>query len=297
MDEQKSLRAYFSQKLSQHQRRIQWFLPNGGTILIVLVLLLTQKVWGQGAFEVAQLPGPSATTVNFQGQLSDSNANPVNGNQTITFAIYASAANNDLVWGPETHVNVPVSNGLFSVGLGSQTVGGIPTTTWDGDRYLQITINGEALTPRELIRSVPIAGLALTVPDGAITADKLSPTAAGRWSMYTNPISAVHQNGGSDFTWQVADLSSTLPATADIALVKVYLKDTLGNGQCRLRPLGSTHAGGTIIIRTWAANIYAEDTALIALTNNKFEYLCDLEPGATIGEMGVELWGYYESGY
>jgi hypothetical protein len=57
--------------------------------------------------------------------------------------------------------------------LGSQTSGGIPTTTWNGDRYLEITVGGETLEPRELIRSVPIAGMALTVPDGAISNEKL----------------------------------------------------------------------------------------------------------------------------
>ena len=56
-----------------------------------------------------------------------------------------------------------VSGGLFSVGLGSQTNGGIPTSAWNGDRYLEITVGGETLSPRELIRSVPIAGMALSV--------------------------------------------------------------------------------------------------------------------------------------
>ena len=74
----------------------------------------------------------------------------------------------NLVWGPESHAAVPVSDGLFNVGLGSLTSGGIPTTVWNGDRYLEVTVNGETLEPRELIRSVPIAGMALTVPDGAI---------------------------------------------------------------------------------------------------------------------------------
>jgi hypothetical protein len=69
---------------------------------------------------------------------------------------------------------VEVSDGLFSVGLGSKTSGGIPTTTWNGDRYLEITVGGETLEPRELIRSVPIAGMALTVPDGAIGSEKLA---------------------------------------------------------------------------------------------------------------------------
>lgn len=58
--------------------------------------------------------------------------------------------------------------------LGSQTSGGIPTNVWDGDRYLEITVGGETLSPRELIRSVPIAGMALTVPDGAIGPDQIA---------------------------------------------------------------------------------------------------------------------------
>jgi hypothetical protein len=92
----------------------------------------------------------------------------------MTFALWDAATGGNLVWGPESHAAVPVSDGLFSVGLGSQTSGGIPTTVWDGDRYLEITVGGETLSPRELIRSVPIAGMALTVPDGAIGTEQIA---------------------------------------------------------------------------------------------------------------------------
>jgi hypothetical protein len=94
----------------------------------------------------------------------------------MTFALYDAATDGSLVWGPEEHTAVEVSDGLFSVGLGSKTSGGIPTTTWNGDRYLEITVSGETLAPRELLRSVPIAGMALTVPDGAITNQQLALT-------------------------------------------------------------------------------------------------------------------------
>jgi hypothetical protein len=47
---------------------------------------------------------------------------------------------------------------------------------WNGDIYLEVTVGGETLEPRELIRSVPIAGMALTVPDGAIGSRQMSPT-------------------------------------------------------------------------------------------------------------------------
>jgi hypothetical protein len=133
---------------------------------------MTQSLWAK-PFEAQNAPGPSATTVNYQGRLADDTGVSLTGTYGMSFALYDAAAGGNLVWGPEHHTAVPVSDGLFSVGLGSQTSGGIPTTTWNGDRYLEITVGGETLAPRELIHSVPIAGMALTVPDGAITQEKL----------------------------------------------------------------------------------------------------------------------------
>lgn len=163
--------------VAQKSRRLhtflRWMVPNGGTILLVLVLILTQQAWARPLQQQMNAPGPSATTVNYQGRLADPAGNPLDGNYAMSFALYATDSGGSPVWGPEAHPAVPVSGGLFSVGLGSQTSGGIPTTTWDGDRYLEITVGGETLSPRELIRSVPIAGMALTVPDGAIGSGKL----------------------------------------------------------------------------------------------------------------------------
>lgn len=150
--------------------RLSRWLPTPGnvifTLLVAGLLIMTQQVWGAASF--ANLPGASATTVNYQGRLADRNGNTLNGPQNLEFAIYDTNTGGNLIWGSESHTGVPVSDGLFSVGLGSLTAGGIPTSTWNGDRYLQITVNGETLSPRELIRSVPIAGMALTVPDGAL---------------------------------------------------------------------------------------------------------------------------------
>ena len=152
-------------------RLARWLMPNGGTILIVLALIFTQSAWARTLNSPANVPGPSATTINYQGRLADINGVPLDGAYDLSFAIYGSTSGTDLIWpasGPELHTNVPVSSGLFSVGLGSLTAGGVPTTVWDGDRWLEIGVEGETLSPRELIRSVPVAGMALTVPDGAI---------------------------------------------------------------------------------------------------------------------------------
>ncbi len=150
-------------------RLLRWFLPNGGTLLLVALLILTQQVWAKPLLSPASVPGPTATTVNYQGRLADSGGTPLDGTYGMSFSLWdAATTGGSLVWGPEGHAAVPVSEGLFSVGLGSQTSGGILASAWNGDRYLEVTVGGETLTPRELIRSVPVAGMALTVPDGAI---------------------------------------------------------------------------------------------------------------------------------
>ncbi len=155
-----------NQAPSRVRKFLRWLTPNGGTILLILALILTQNVWARPLQSGTNNPGPSAYTINYQGNLADPQGVPLNGTYTISFTMLDAPTGNGVVWGPETHTGVSVSNGLFSVGLGSQYP--IATTTWNGDVYLEIAVNGETLSPRELIRSVPIAGMALTVPDGAL---------------------------------------------------------------------------------------------------------------------------------
>lgn len=281
--------------LTTLRHTIHWFLPNGGTLLIVAILLMTQSLWARPQLSPAA-PGPSATTVNYQGRLADNGGAPLNGSYAMRFSLYDAATDGALIWGPEIHDAVPVSDGLFSAGLGSQTSGGIPTSAWNGDRYLEITVGGETLSPRELIRSVPIAGMALTVPDGAITVDRLSPTATGKWTMF-NVSQLVGHRSGEDFDWEVVDLSSVVPPDASIAYLTIYFKETVGNGWCAVRPYGSTSNGGSIQARSTLANAYASEQGMVAINEAKLEYKCGWQPSATSPDMGIDFWGYYEPGH
>jgi hypothetical protein len=120
----------------------------------------------------AQTVGDSFSTINYQGRLADNSGQPEDGTFAMSFAIYDAATDGNLIWGPEEHT-VEVSDGLFSVGLGSKTSGGIPTSVWRGDRYLEISVNNEALAPRELLRSAPVTQMALDVAAGTITSTHL----------------------------------------------------------------------------------------------------------------------------
>jgi len=190
MNEQKSFFVELAELIDRHHSRrrerventsepprlrrlLRWLTPNGGTLLLIAILLLTQNVWARSTASLAAAPGSSATTINYQGRLADLGGTPLDGSYGMSFSLWDAASGGNLIWGPENHPAVPVSEGLFSVGLGSQTSGGIPTNTWNGDRYLEIAVGGETLSPRELIRSVPIAGMALTVPDGAVKSNNL----------------------------------------------------------------------------------------------------------------------------
>jgi hypothetical protein len=196
----------------------QWlraWLPTRGNVVFTL-LAMALLLWAQsaGAFPsqaTTAAPGPSATTVNYQGRLANSGGTPITQNGvSMQFAIYDAPTGGNLVWGSESHT-VNVANGLFNVGLGSVTSGGIPTTVWNGDRYLQITVGGETLSPRELIRSVPIAGMALTVPDGAITTAKIADGAVTTAKFAPGALKIpVYSSSTTTTEWQVTACNAQL---------------------------------------------------------------------------------------
>ncbi len=184
MNDKKSLPTYFAEWWDGRKNQPHTA-PNGSrwiptpgniifTLLMVGLLIFTQRTWANNDSTTSvNAPGPSANTVNYQGRLAAPDGTPKNGTFGMSFAIWDAANGGNVVWGVESHAAVPVTDGLFNVGLGSQTSGGIPTIVWNGDRYLEITVSGETLAPRELIRSVPVAGMALTVPDGVIGTNQI----------------------------------------------------------------------------------------------------------------------------
>ncbi len=96
------------------------------------------------------------TTVWFQGYLADSaSGEPVNATYDVQASIYDSAVLGTQLWGPETHSSVVVTEGWFNIELGS-IVGGLPAFD-SPPYYLELSVNGETLTPRLKLASVPAA--------------------------------------------------------------------------------------------------------------------------------------------
>jgi len=122
---------------------------------------------------LAQVP----TVMNYQGRLTDNTPGqaPIDANLAMEFRIYDAAMGGSLVWSESWVTGVDVTNGIFSVLLGSN---GSPLPsgifTGGGDRYLEIDIDVETLSPRQQLGAAGWAHQA----GSAFDADSLGGTPA-----------------------------------------------------------------------------------------------------------------------
>jgi len=92
--------------------------------------------------------------INFQGTLTDSTGNPITGIQSMLFQLYNDSTGGYLPLWSETQSSVEIEDGLFRVILGSVTP--LQDNMFNGTaKWLQIEVDGETLTPRTKITSVP----------------------------------------------------------------------------------------------------------------------------------------------
>ena len=94
-------------------------------------------------------------TINFQGTLKDVNGIPLNGTRIIIFRIYDSAENGTMLWSEQNN-SVVIADGIFSQELGSNT----PFTAnmfENPELYITFFLDGEEMTPRQKLHSVPYA--------------------------------------------------------------------------------------------------------------------------------------------
>jgi len=99
--------------------------------------------------------------INYQGMIKTSAGVPLAGTVTLQFSLYNAPSDGTMVWG-EVQNTVQVTNGIYNVLLGSGTLlPGSPPLTANlfstANLWLQVTVGGEPLTPRQQLTSVPFA--------------------------------------------------------------------------------------------------------------------------------------------
>ncbi len=133
-------------------KRILFSIMMAGLALVALTLGITHTQARLNA------QGGAPTTISYQGYLTDSESQPLEGTVTLQFGLYAAASGGSPLW-EETQTDVPVGGGYFTVYLGSVT----PLSAADFSdpaRYLQVSVDdggGFVALPRQQFSAVPYA--------------------------------------------------------------------------------------------------------------------------------------------
>jgi hypothetical protein len=117
-----------------------------GSLVAGVWLFLT---WGAVGGQAALPP-----TMNFQGYLTNPAGGPIQESLTMVFSLFTQETGGSALW-TETHPDVPVTGGIYSVLLGKITPLNLP---FDGPYYLGIRVGGDPeMTPRLPLSSVGYA--------------------------------------------------------------------------------------------------------------------------------------------
>jgi len=157
------------------------------------------------------------TLVNYQGKVADGGGD-VTGSFPMVFTIYPSEVGGAPLW-TEAVPAVSVAGGLFNVLLGQVTA--LPEDVFDGNgRWLEVTFDGEILTPRTRLVTVPYAHRISTVDGstgGNITGEVIVNSTSG-----ANALEAYNTGLGRAGYFQIAN-----PANTEAAVIGF----TNGTGQ------------------------------------------------------------------
>lgn len=159
--------------------------------------------------------------ISYQGMITNAAGTPADGVYSLDFTIFTTPTGGSGLWS-EGHPAVAITNGVFSVELGSFLPLNLPFST---AYYLEIAVNGIVLVPRIAFATVPYSFVAKTVVDngissekianGAVTASKLAPMGASAGQ------SIVWDGNG----WKAGDASEADPIYSNSAAGTIQAED------------------------------------------------------------------------
>jgi hypothetical protein len=121
------------------------------------------------ALALAQVP----TKVGYQGRLLKADGAPETGIVKLSFSLFASESSGTPLWAEEQ--SVALTDGFYATVLGDTKP--LTGNVLDGsERFLEVSVNGSALKPRQRVNSVPYAFLATdarNVVGGAVDASSV----------------------------------------------------------------------------------------------------------------------------
>lgn len=206
------------------RRILRWFLPNGGTLILIALLIATQSVWARSNQQATS----STNTISYQGRLADSGGTPLNGFHNLEFRIYNVPSGGTSLW-EELWTggnSVGVSDGLFNVMLGSINTNLATAIEGYNELYLGITVDTDSeMVPRVQLGSVPFSFQAQTVSDNSITAAKIANGAVGSSEIQDGQVASA------DVGFNYAGSTSKGGAASNVDCTNCISSGEIQNGQ------------------------------------------------------------------
>ena len=149
------------------------------------------------------IPGYSEVprTINYQGYLTDSSGNPIDGSVSIIFSLYDVSRSGTVLWS-QTQV-VVVNQGIYNVVLGGGTASKPITLPFDKPYYLGVKVGSDSeMDPRQPLTSVPYAlnKPQLACVTGAFENETYDPNDIRYRLLITNQKNIVISNSAEVFT-------------------------------------------------------------------------------------------------
>ena len=125
--------------------------------------------WAAGFAAPAAPQAITPALISYQGTLRDAGDNPANGTYDMVVKICQNADGTGQIWS-ETHNGVEVREGHFNLLLGESTTLSREDFV-DPSLYIELTVDGQVMTPRQRLVAVPYAisatyATTLSAPDG-----------------------------------------------------------------------------------------------------------------------------------
>ena len=167
--------------------------------IVLCTIASTLTLFAVGAF------GDVPSQINYQGTLTDSSGIPIDdiiGRMQIS--LYADSVGGSQLWS-EIHSEVPVTDGLFRIILGSEDP--LPSTLFEGDVLwvgIMISPDSQDLSPRQPLVTVPYAFWSGKT-DHALTADTANYAHSADTAHYAEntpvPLNISGEEPGAAIIW------------------------------------------------------------------------------------------------
>ncbi|RPH90697.1 MAG: hypothetical protein EHM72_18850, partial [Calditrichaeota bacterium] len=127
-----------------------------GKLILYLFITFSSLIYSQKTLpdSVTTLSASAAVMIDYQGFLSTAQGQPISGAASISFSLWDAGEGGNLLW-QETQA-LDVHLGYFTAHLGTATTLS-PALFTGAHRWLQVAVNGEVLSPRKHVNSVPSA--------------------------------------------------------------------------------------------------------------------------------------------